>query len=705
MVPKKVVVGIDIGAESTKVVLGSNYGCEIVRNEVGGHSTSSAISFSGKVRQIGQTANVKSKNSVAQVNRLLPGEMEDGDKFQEFYQFEVEGGSVKNLAYDGSTRSFEPPALLAMLLGKIQSDVKATMKRILSEELDSSDFEYAISVGPEMQAEAKADLLDAAFAAGMEKVRLVESILSYAYCYQRKFPDHLAAGSENNILIIDMGKTQTSVAVVGAPPAENGHEEDGKEEKEPQSSLPIPIVRSSHRHKSMGAGLVDIRFWEHFQSTFPALSSVQKSSRAGQRLLEGSKKLKHLLSQLPEGEVTVENVGENDTDLKLKGSRQTLAEICKSDTSALTDLIQKVLQEAEVGKLFAVEVIGGGCRIPLIKDAILAAVAGGTEVTTLSHSLDDTSAALGAALIGEEQNPPEPLVGNEERRNQFREAEKVMAALDEDMQIRADTMNRIEAHVLEMRSAKHGKHGSLLPSTMDSYLDDVENWMFAEETDLATKDDVIAKLEATIKETREMAKDFFDALKKEKDDAEREMEAEAKKAQEERAGEPDGEEDDHDNRRLPKKRRMEIVMKNKAEANELFSDGNFKFAAARYTKALSHCAKFVDLSPDDVAEVDGVKLSLNMNLALAYLKLQKPDQALRVCNDALIIDENNVKALYRRASVYYELKNWDSASKDVKKAVSGAPDDKAIKKLQDRIDAQIKRQKMKEKKMAQKMFG
>merc|ERR1712137_864564 len=103
-------------------------------------------------------------------------------------------------------------------------------------------------------------------------------------------------------------------------------------------------------------------------------------------------------------------------------------------------------------------------------------------------------------------------------------------------------------------------------------------------------------------------------------------------------------------------------MKNKAEANELFGDGNYKFAAARYTKALTHCAKFVDLSPDDIEEVNGVKLSLNLNLALAYIKLQKLDQALRVCNEALAIDESSTKALYRRASVYYEKKNWDSAN-------------------------------------------
>jgi hypothetical protein len=56
---------------------------------------------------------------------------------------------------------------------------------------------------------------------------------------------------------------------------------------------------------------------------------------------------------------------------------------------------------------------------------------------------------------------------------------------------------------------------------------------------------------------------------------------------------------------------------------------------------LSHCAKFVDLNPADMEKVNGVKLSLNLNFALAYLNLQNPYQALRVCNDALAIDGEN----------------------------------------------------------------
>ena len=100
-----------------------------------------------------------------------------------------------------------------------------------------------------------------------------------------------------------------------------------------------------------------------------------------------------------------------------------------------------------------------------------------------------------------------------------------------------------------------------------------------------------------------------------------------------------------------------------------------------------------------------MKLTLNMNLGLAYLKMKNPEQALRYCNDALAIDASHTKALYRRASVYYEKKNWTAAAKDLKEAIKTAPDDKALQKLQEKVDAQLKRQKQKEKKMAQKMFG
>ena len=187
---------------------------------------------------------------------------------------------------------------------------------------------------------------------------------------------------------------------------------------------------------------------------------------------------------------------------------------------------------------------------------------------------------------------------------------------------------------------------------------------------------------------------------------EREMEEEAKLAAAERGSEGDGDdEEDHDTRRLNFPRRMEIVMKNKKEANELFSDGNYKHAAARYAKALSHCSKFFDLSPAQEDEMRDVKLSLYLNLALAYIKLEKLDNAMQSCDDALKLDSKNTKALYRRASVLYQKRKFDDAMRDLVKAEKESPGNKDVKKLRGLIDQQLIKQKNKEKAMAQKMFG
>ena len=58
------------------------------------------------------------------------------------------------------------------------------------------------------------------------------------------------------------------------------------------------------------------------------------------------------------------------------------------------------------------------------------------------------------------------------------------------------------------------------------------------------------------------------------------------------------------------------------EGNELFKDGNYQWAVGRYTKALTHSAKFFDLNDDDKAEVEALKLSLFLNLAQCFIKLE-----------------------------------------------------------------------------------
>merc|ERR1711991_508653 len=126
---------------------------------------------------------------------------------------------------------------------------------------------------------------------------------------------------------------------------------------------------------------------------------------------------------------------------------------------------------------------------------------------------------------------------------------------------------------------------------------------------------------------------------------------------------------------------MRMVVKNKEEGTELFKGGNYRPAAARYHKALTHASKFFDLSPDDEKEVKAVKLSLYLNLAQCYIKLENYDNVIRNCDEALSLEPKNAKALFRRAFAYETKKDWDRALDDLKNAAESNPDDMAIPKV------------------------
>ena len=771
-----ITVGIDIGSESTKVVLGPAASCEIVRSSVGGHTTPTAVSFSTTAtttsssnsssssrRFIGADANLKSHQVLIHLNRLLPG-LNNGNKedpFRPFYRFQVDDAQnqvtfLPQQATDEdkttattATTTFATAAVIAMLLGKLRQSVQETLNRmqlLLTSSSTLTRIEYVLTLPPSTPVEAHCILQDAAYAAGLCGDSTLSKIHSTASClaaaYQRKFP--VPPSTTNIVVMVDMGHAQTTVTVLlrlCAKKDGNDNETTDDDDNNNNKTAKIQIL-SSVSHPSLGAGSVDMRLWHHFCNTLPQLqnaaAALQPSSRQGQRLLEACRKLKHILSQLTTGSVTVENI-HNDQDVVISCTRHALTELCHEETKALQQLLQQALDEGAAAAaaesdsnnegpnqlaVDTVEVLGGGCRIPLFQEVIRETLG----VSQLSHTLDDTSVALGAAVLGSEQSPfvvnPESdkeelqqLESNNSRekeslfRQQLRSAEEQMAKVDKEMAARGEIRNKIEAHVLEMRAVQQqtdNKHSALLPdaSLLNAHLDDVDDWLFSAQADEASLSEMQAKLDAVEDKTNVMCREYLQAVKNEQEAKEKEMEEEAQRAKAERdAAGSDEDEDDHDTRRLPKKRRMEIVMKNKAEANELFSHGNYRHAAARYTKALTHCAKFVDLSPEDLEEVKGVKLSLNLNLALSYFKLEKYDQALRVSNEALELDGDSAKALYRRATVYFEKKRWEDARCDLDRAAKNAPQDKAIQKLQAKVDLQMKKQKAKEKKMAQKMFG
>ena len=283
-----------------------------------------------------------------------------------------------------------------------------------------------------------------------------------------------------------------------------------------------------------------------------------------------------------------------------------------------------------------------------------------------------------------------------------------MCAVDAELKRIEDARNQLESYIYEMQGVVEGRgkyahHAGLLDKdTLSPLFEKAQQELWDAPED--SGESFFAERFASLKSAFEAsAPQYLEAVEKEKEAEEAAMRQAEKEAEEERKA--NGEDDDHDRRKLKSADRMRLVIRNKDEATELFKGKNYAHAAARYTKSLGHCSKFVDMTPDVKEEVAKVKLSLYLNLAMCYMKLEAWSKVVPNCKDALTFDENSVKALYRRGKAYFKLKKIDDANKDVKRALKLMPEDKNLLKLKKHIDASIKKAKAKEKKMAQAMFG
>ena len=335
------------------------------------------------------------------------------------------------------------------------------------------------------------------------------------------------------------------------------------------------------------------------------------------------------------------------------------------------------------------------------------------ETTNVADTKDEetpTSSSIITSLANLVIDNEKYAIGNmkENEIEMAKSLEMIMQLQDNALAEIGDARNSLESYIYEMRSICNGNTGSqhykllnnekLLPLLMEA-----EDWMY--ESDDYTKENYVEKLNEITTVFQETSPGYFEAVEKERLKLESELNEGEKIGDKERALESENAEDDHDRRKLKKDDRMRLVVRNKNEGTELFKGGVYKQAAIRYTKALQNCTKFFDLSEADEKEVNEIKVKLHLNIAMCFLKLKNNHKVINNCTDALKLDNDNVKALFRRATAYYNEKKIKEAKSDLKRAVKLNPEDKAIKKLTAKIDLVIKKQKAKEKKMAKRMFG
>ena len=153
---------------------------------------------------------------------------------------------------------------------------------------------------------------------------------------------------------------------------------------------------------------------------------------------------------------------------------------------------------------------------------------------------------------------------------------------------------------------------------------------------------------------------------------------------------------------------MTKALEQKTAGNELFKSGMPNYAIEAYEKGLdvmSDCAEKTGVGGDGSnvsavqvsdefackTEFDEMEVSLLLNRAVCYLKLEKYDEVLEDTTSALKIQPSNVKALYRRGLAKVRLKKFDAATEDFNEALKIEPKNREtqreLARLKERVAA------------------
>ncbi|XP_041794579.1 peptidyl-prolyl cis-trans isomerase FKBP4 [Chelmon rostratus] len=142
----------------------------------------------------------------------------------------------------------------------------------------------------------------------------------------------------------------------------------------------------------------------------------------------------------------------------------------------------------------------------------------------------------------------------------------------------------------------------------------------------------------------------------------------------------------------------------KEKGTQHFKEGKYKQASVQYKRIVSWLEHESGLSEEDEKKAKALRLAAHLNLAMCYLKLQEPSQALESCDKALELDASNEKALFRRGEALFGMKEFDRARDDFQQVVRLYPANKAAKSQVGLCQKRIKEQHEKDKRIYANMF-
>ncbi|KAJ5806444.1 Heat shock protein hsp88 [Penicillium pulvis] len=350
------VVGIDLGAQSTKIGVARNKGIDIIANEVSNRQTPSLVGFSARSRHIGEAAKTQEtsnlKNTIGSLKRLIGRPFDDPDvKLEQQYNSanicDVNGMAGVEVNYLGKKEKFTATQLVAMYLTKI--------KDITSKELKLPVSDVTISVPAWFTDVQRRAMIDAGDIAGLNVLRLVNDTTATALGYGITKLD--LPGPEEKprrVVFVDIGASDYTASIVEFRKGELN-------------------VKATACDRHFGGRNFDIALTERFADEFKEKYKIdiRTHPKAWSRTVAAAEKMKKVMSANPQAPLSIESLME-DTDVKTMVKREELEEMVKPLLDRLTVPIEQALAEAKltVDDIDHVEMVGGCTRVPAIKEII-----------------------------------------------------------------------------------------------------------------------------------------------------------------------------------------------------------------------------------------------------------------------------------------------------------------------------------------------
>ena len=591
------------------------------------------------------------------------------------------------------------PQVLAMVLATVRN---MAGRNIAKSNAPNAIAAFGVSVPATFGTAQLQAIAEAAEVAGLAagSLQVLTAPEAVAACYAARHAGDITEARTVAFLNMGHGLTQAAVYRFAPPPTEN----PGAAVQWEPCGEPVCMDVCGD---SLDRAVFD-EYQRQIQDKYGI--TVAPGTKQGFRLMQVCHKARVVLSANKTSTIQLECFGPDQVDILFTVDRAALERLCSPAREALASGLKELLAGAGVAAddLHGLELVGGVTCTPFVQEAAAALVGPDRVRLTMdrasavavgaAHAITPGTSARFCPALGPGK-PPSVLA-------EWHAAEVAMAAQDTVLAAIASARNELEAYIFATRDAGETQLPELFDSTGTlPLLAEAEDWLYSDEAAAAEDATVVTdRLTALQKQVRglNIAWDAgIIAAKAATAEADR-VESVRLAAERLAATEQDG--GDHDSRRMKKADRMKYVLKNKAEATELFKGGNFALCTQRYIKALAHCGKFVDLSAEDAAEVETLRLALHLNLALVYLKQDAARKALASAEDALRIEGTNAKGLYRRALALEALKDYREALEALRAGAAAAPEDTAIAKALARVQAKMTAETDKEKRMYSKMF-